>query len=66
VDGTAESEAVPYTVQTLVSEVQMEQKPSVILASDGVGYSRLMGIDERGTLSAALMRQAVTEVAANL
>lgn len=30
----------------------MEQKLSVIMASDVVGYSRLMGIDERGTLSA--------------
>jgi adenylate cyclase len=30
----------------------MEQKLSVIVASDVVGYSRLMGIDERGTLSA--------------
>jgi adenylate cyclase len=30
----------------------MEQKLSVIMASDVVGYSRLMGIDERGTLAA--------------
>ena len=30
----------------------MEQKLSVIMASDVVGYSRLMGLDERGTLSA--------------
>jgi adenylate cyclase len=30
----------------------MEQKLSVIVACDVVGYSRLMGIDERGTLSA--------------
>lgn len=30
----------------------MEQKLSFIMASDVVGYSRLMGIDERGTLSA--------------
>lgn len=29
----------------------MEQKLSVIMASDVVGYSRLMGFDERGTLS---------------
>jgi class 3 adenylate cyclase len=29
----------------------MEQKLSVIMAADVVGYSRLMGIDERGTLS---------------
>ncbi|APG95458.1 adenylate/guanylate cyclase domain-containing protein [Sinorhizobium americanum] len=33
----------------------MEQKLSVIMASDIVGYSRLMGVDEKGTL-AALMR----------
>lgn len=32
--------------------VPMEQKLSVIMACDVVGYSRLMGIDEKGTLSA--------------
>ncbi|MBZ9793074.1 tetratricopeptide repeat protein [Rhizobium sp. 3T7] len=30
----------------------MKQRLSVIMASDVVGYSRLMGIDEKGTLSA--------------
>ncbi|TIT80803.1 MAG: adenylate/guanylate cyclase domain-containing protein, partial [Mesorhizobium sp.] len=30
----------------------MEQKLSVIMATDVVGYSRLMEIDEKGTLSA--------------
>ncbi|OAP36735.1 adenylate cyclase [Sinorhizobium glycinis] len=33
----------------------MEQKLSVIMASDVVGYSQLMGVDEKGTL-AALMK----------
>lgn len=49
----AEKMKVCYVVDSHASdlEVPMEQKLSVIMASDVVGYSRLMGIDERGTLS---------------
>jgi adenylate cyclase len=40
------------TDQTNGLGVPMEQKLSVIMACDVVGCSRLMGIDEKGTLSA--------------
>jgi class 3 adenylate cyclase/TolB-like protein len=54
VKGDASAVWMCYVVEGHVSDlgVPMEQKLSVIMAADVVGYSRLMGIDERGTLSA--------------
>ena len=37
---------------TLVSDAELRQRLAAILAADAVGYSRLMSIDERATVSA--------------
>lgn len=42
----------------------MEQKLSVIMAADVVGYSRLMELDEKGTLATLMAhRQELWDVA---
>jgi adenylate cyclase len=35
-----------------MSDTRVERRLSAILAADVVGYSRLMGVDEEGTLAA--------------
>ena len=37
-----------------MSKEQVERRLAAILAADVAGYSRLMGVDEEGTLSALL------------
>src|SRR6266481_2132416 len=50
------------TARLLLGPAEMERRLAAILASDVVGYSRLMHIDEAGTLAAlAQRRQQVLE-----
>ena len=35
-----------------MAEARVERRPTAILAADVAGYSRLMGFDEEGTLTA--------------
>jgi class 3 adenylate cyclase len=35
-----------------VAEARVERRPAAIRAADVAGYSRLMGVDEEGTLAA--------------
>jgi adenylate cyclase len=44
-----------------LSEERVERRLAAILAADVVGYSRLMGADEEGTLAAlkAILRELV-------
>jgi class 3 adenylate cyclase len=37
--------------EDVVKEERVERRPAAILAADVVGYSRLMGEDEEGTLA---------------
>src|SRR3954464_2861550 len=49
---TVAKSATVTTYFMKLGRVQMERRLTAILAADVVGYSRLMGLDEAGTLSA--------------
>ena len=46
-----------FRKQSLVANAPVQRRLAAILAADVVGYSRLMGMDEAGTLAALKARR---------